>query len=375
MKITAIETYPVSIRVRPDVSIVSSLGAHRVSHYLIVAVTDDEGRTGLGEATVMPIWSGETQQNALAAIRDLLAPALMGCDPLEAGSLTHAMDRALIGNPFTKAAVEMALLDLAGKALDVPVCALLAGARRPPEIPLKFSIGAFSPSEAAAVAERMAGEGFRAVKVKVGLGVKTDIERVAAIRAAMGDNFPIGADANGGWSEMQAVEALPHLERLGVNVLEQPLDRGEFRATARLRQRTSIPIMLDEGVFTSHDALEAIRSDACDIISIYPGKNGGIRRSVEIAQMASAAGLDCVIGSNLEWDLGTAAMLHTACAIPNLSAAVNHDIIGPVYHERRIAREPIRYEGGCAVLPEGKGLGVEVDLASLSGIQAAGHET
>ena len=85
--------------------------------------------------------------------------------------------------------------------------------------------------------------------------------------------------------------------------------------------------------------------------------------------MAVAAGLDCVIGSNLEWDLGTAAMLHTACAIPNLSAAVNHDIIGPVYHERRITEEPIRYDEGRAVLPVGNGLGVEVDLASLSGIQ------
>ncbi len=365
MKITVVDTYPVSIGVRPDVSIVSSLGAHRVSHYLIVAVKDDEGRVGLGEATVMPIWSGETQQSAVAAIGDLLAPVLIGCDPLEASSLAHAMDRALIGNPFTKAAVEMALLDLAGKALDVPVCSLLGGTRRPPEIPLKFSIGAFSPPKAAGVAEMMAGEGFRAVKVKVGLDVKTDIERVAAIRAAMGDNFPLGADANGGWSEMQAVEALPHLERLGVNVLEQPLDRGEFRATARLRQRTSIPIMLDEGVFTAQDALEAIRCDACDIISIYPGKNGGIRRSVEIAQMAAAAGLDCVIGSNLEWDLGTAAMLHTACAIPNLSATVNHDIIGPVYHERRIAQEPIRYDEGCAVRPSGNGLGVEVDFNSL----------
>ncbi len=373
MKITAVDNYPVSIGVRPDVSIVSSLGAHRVSRYLIVAVNDDQGRTGLGEATVMPIWSGETQQSALAAIRDLLAPVLVGRDPLEVGALAHAMDRALIGNPFTKAAIEMALLDLAGKALRVPVCSLLGGARRPPEIPLKFSIGAFPPPKTAGVAEMMAGEGFRAAKVKVGLDVKTDIERVAAIRSAMGDNFPLGADANGGWNEMQAVAALPHLERLGVNVLEQPLDRGEFRATARLRQRTSIPIMLDEGVFTARDALEAIRCEACDIISIYPGKNGGIRRSVEIAQMA-AAGLDCVIGSNLEWDLGTAAMLHTACAIPNLSATVNHDIIGPVYHERRIAQEPIRYDEGCAVLPSGNGLGVEVDPNSLTGVEAVGHE-
>ena len=98
------------------------------------------------------------------------------------------------------------------------------------------------------------------------------------------------------------------------------------------------------------------------MISIYPGKNGGILRSMQIAQIAEAAGLECVIGSNLEWDLGTAAMLHTAGAIPNLSTAVNHDIIGPIYHERSIATAPIRYQDGCACLPKGPGLGTAVEV-------------
>ena len=92
--------------------------------------------------------------------------------------------------------------------------------------------------------------------------------------------------------------------------------------------------MLDESIFTPRDALEAIREDACDLISIYPGKNSGILRSLEIAQMAAAAGLQCTIGSNLEMDLGTAAMLHLAVAVPQLSTAVDHDIIGPLYYEQ-----------------------------------------
>ncbi|PYU76550.1 MAG: mandelate racemase/muconate lactonizing protein, partial [Acidobacteria bacterium] len=94
----------------------------------------------------------------------------------------------------------------------------------------------------------------------------------------------------------------PYLERLNVNAIEQPLRRGDFQGCLRLRRRTSIPIMLDESVFTRQDAMEAIRANACDLISIYPGKNGGILRSLEIAEMAATAGLQCTIGSNLEMD-------------------------------------------------------------------------
>jgi muconate cycloisomerase len=119
--------------------------------------------------------------------------------------------------------------------------------------------------------------------------------------------------------------------------------------------------MLDESVFTRQDALEAIRHDACDVISIYPGKNGGILRSLDIAQLAHTAGLRCTIGSNLEMDLGTAAMLQLAIATPGLASDIDHDAIGPLYYARHFTAPHIKYENGCAIVPEGPGLGVNFD--------------
>jgi muconate cycloisomerase len=360
MKITAVNATPTSLVVNPKLAIVSAAGTHPESHYLAITIHTDEGLVGHGEATVAPAWSGENQGTALVLIKQMLSTALIGADPMLTNVLIDRMDRMLIGNPFTKAALEMALLDLKGKILGLPVHMLLGGARRSTKIPLKFSIGAFSPKEAVRIAKHAASLGLRAAKVKVGLVVEEDIARVQAVRSEMGDDFRLAVDANSGWTEADAVRALPALERLGVNALEQPLRRGDFRGCYRLRQRTHIPLMLDESVFTRQDAMEAIREDACDFISIYPGKNGGILRSMEIAQMAAAAGIECTIGSNLEMDLGTAAMLHLAVAMPNLATSVDHDIIGPLYYLEQLTQTPIRYEEGCAVLPEGNGLGLEV---------------
>jgi L-alanine-DL-glutamate epimerase-like enolase superfamily enzyme len=358
MKITQVEVRKLSQIVNPKLAIVSAAGTHPESHYLTVRIHTDEGVSGNGEATVAPAWSGENQATAAALIEGLLSRLLVGLDPMSINYLLDQIDRFLIANPFTKAALEMALLDLRGRVLGQPVAMLLGGARREGRIPLKFSIGAFSPKEAARVARHAASIGLKAVKVKVGLTVEEDIARVQAVRSELGSGFRVAVDANSGWTETDAVRALASLERLEVNALEQPLRRGDFRGCCRLRQRTSIPLMLDESVFTRQDAMEAIRADACDLISIYPGKNGGITRSMEIAQMAAAAGIECTIGSNLEMDVGTAAMLHLAVAMPNLATTVDHDIIGPLYYPSPSAERPIAYRDGCALLPEGSGLGV-----------------
>jgi L-alanine-DL-glutamate epimerase-like enolase superfamily enzyme len=362
MKIVAIDTIPIRQVVNPQLAIVSAAGKHPESNYLVVRIQTDEELTGYGEATVVPVWSGENAAGAQAIVRDIFAPLLEGADPLQFGALAEALDRAVIGNPFIKAAVEMALLDVAARKLGIAVHVLLGGLRRPVEIPLKFSIGAFSPKEAARVARHAVQLGLRAVKVKVGLEVGTDIARVESVRSEVGADFRVAVDANGGWTEADARRALPFLEKLNVNALEQPLRRGDFQGSARLRQLTGIALMLDESIFTPQDAYTAIRENACDLISIYPGKNGGILRSMEIAKMAANAGLQCVIGSNLEMDLGTAAMLQVAVAIPQLASSVDHDIIGPMYYERHDTLTPIRYRNGCAVLPDGPGLGVVVDL-------------
>ncbi len=358
MRIANITAHPVTLDVNPDIFIQSSLGKHRQSPYVLVRVETKDGHVGHGEATVMPRWSGETQQSAIAAIEELLGPPLKGLDVCDINEAIAIMDREMYANPFTKAAIEMAMWDAWGKTLKQPAWRLLGGARRDLSIPLKISIGAFPPAEAARRVLLAKDRGFKACKVKVGIDVKTDIERVAAVREAVGADFPVGVDSNGGWSESQAVTALPGLERLRVNMIEQPLARWDFEGTARLRRLTPIPIMIDEGIFTEQHAMEAIRANACDIISIYPGKNGGIRRSIRIAELAHTAGLECVIGSNLELDLATSAMLQVAVTIPNLSTRVNHDIIGPFYYMEGVTTPRIRIEDGLAWVPEGPGLGL-----------------
>lgn len=360
MRIASLEAHQLSISVDPELAIVSTRGEHRVSHFVIVVVRTDQGLCGYGEANVDPIWSGESQAGALETITNILGPLLIGRNPMQVSLAHDLMERALVGNPFTKAAVEIALLDVVGKILNVPVNILLGGPRRKMEIPIRFSIGAFSPARAVAVAEKAVALGFRALKVKVGLNVSEALARVEALRTAFGKDFPLGVDANAGWTESEATIAIPRLERLGVNVIEEPLRRGDFAACARLRCRTSIPIMLDESVFTVEDALEAIRYNSCDILSIYPGKNGGIWRSLQIAHVAAAAGIECTIGSNAEWEIGSAAMLHLAVVVPSLSQTIFHDIIGPFYYTRRVGTK-MRVENGCALVYEGPGLGVEVN--------------
>ncbi len=347
--------------VRPEFAIVSAAGSQPESRFALVEVQSDEGVAGYGEASVVPVWSGESQESASHAISNILAPAVIGKDPRHIAACLEVMDRVLIGNPFTKAAIEMALFDLTGKTLGVPAAALLGGARRTGNIPLKFSIGAFEPDRAAQVAAGAVNLGLRAVKVKVGLNVKQDLKRVQAVRSAVGEGFPVAVDGNGGWTVPETLAALPGLEKCGVIALEQPLRRGDFRGCAAIRKRTAIPLMLDESIFTVQDALEAIRQEACDLISIYPGKNGGLLRSMAIAELAAAAGLRCVIGSNLEMDIATASMLTLASVAPALADSVRHDIIGPLYYEETMLKQAIRYEDGCAWAPlESAGLGVEL---------------
>src|SRR3954469_23036709 len=127
MSIVALTAEPIFGRVRPDSAIISSLGQHIVGQYVLVRLTDDAGRTGLGEASVTAVWSGETQAGTIALVRDVLAPLVAGADPFDTEWIARRLDRASIGNSFAKAALEMALLDLQGQILNVPLYKLLGG--------------------------------------------------------------------------------------------------------------------------------------------------------------------------------------------------------------------------------------------------------
>jgi muconate cycloisomerase len=365
MPITAVRAEPIAGTIQTDLAIISSLGQHIVGNYVLVRVTDDAGRVGLGEASVTSVWSGETQTGTLALIQDVLAPLLIGADPFDTEWIARRFDQAVFANSFAKGALEMALLDLQGRILGVPVYRLLGG--KAPDassgIRLKFVVGAVEPELAAQRARRMVERGWQAIKVKIGRHThpRTDVDRLRAVRETIGPDVWLSVDANGGYTVEQAVWVAPHLEKLGVVLFEQPTRRGDHTAMAEVRRRSGIPIMADESVFTPQDALEVIRHQAADVLSLYPGKHGGIRSTQHIAKLAEAAGIPCTIGSNLEREVATAAMAHVTVCTANLQCErYPGDLIGPIYFERSLSRQPLRYQADRLWVPEEPGLGVEV---------------
>ena len=363
MIITGIETKIITATINPDIMIISSLGSHRLSRYVLISIHTDEGITGIGEATVMPGWSGEVPEGTCVLIERYFLPELLDQSPFDVEKLMQRLDNVAADNCFAKAAIEMALLDIQGKKLGVPVYDLLGGACRDKDIPIKFVVAATEPDIAVRNARRMVDTGFSTIKIKVGRGhPDADVERVHRVREALGEQIDLTVDANGGWSVTDAVQTIRRLEPYNLIMVEQPVHRKDIRGMARVRAETRIPIMADESVFSIMDAMEVIRQDAADIISVYPGKNGGILKSQQIAKLAEAAGKPCHIGSNLELEIGSAAMAHLAVATNNIqSERYPADIIGPLYHQERITAEPTAIHGGIARVPDGPGLGIEID--------------
>ena len=363
MKISTVETIPVHVPLKPDVTIRTSHGRHVMSPYVLVRLHTDEGITGIGEATLSPLWTGETRPGGVAAIRDLFAPQLIGQDPSNITRLMGRLNRTLAGNPFAKAAIDMALWDIKGQAAGLPVYQLLGGRVRD-ELPMKLVIGGFETDEAVALGRKFLDWGVRTLKVKVGVG--DDVARVRAIRELAGPEIPIGVDANEGWDIATARRRLAELEPFNILFCEQPIPRADAQALADLRQSTNIPIMADESVFTPGDAVRLVQHRAADVLSIYPGKHGGIGPTLEIAAIAKSAGMGVTMGSNLELGVATAAMLHVGIACDAFSAEqFPGDYVGPWYHEADLLTTPLSLGPPIARVPDGPGLGVTIDEEQL----------
>ena len=366
MKIIQIEPIPVRVPLKAGLTTKTAHGEHIDSPYVIVRIHTDTDLVGLGEATVAPRWSGETSRGCVAAIEELIAPALIGADPTQINSLRSVMDKEIKLNPFTKAAVEMGLWDLAGKAAGVPVYQLLGGRVRD-NIPIKMVVGAFAVPQAVSLAERFLDWGARCLKVKVGLDPETDLQRVKAVREVAGETIPIGIDVNCGWSLDTARRMLPKLELYDILFVEQPISPDDPASLAQLREATHIPIMADESVFTLADAWLLANARAADIFSVYPGKHGGVSATLEIMHVAKAAGAVGSIGSNLELGIGSAAMLHVAAALSTIdSETYPADLIGPLYHEADLLQNSPTLGPEVACIPDGPGLGVELDEDQLA---------
>ncbi|MDB5386408.1 MAG: ykfB 2 [Planctomycetaceae bacterium] len=371
MQITEIETVPIRVGVDRRVGLVTDAKGFRfASQLLILFIRTDTGLEGIGEVNGSPDWSGETCAGSLEVVTKQFAPRLIGEDPRR---IRHCMGKlnSTFANSFAKAGIEMALFDILGKSLDTPVYQILGGAVRSFDLPLRFPIMPVGPELSADVARRMVAEGFRTIKLKVGQDpLDYDLERIRLVREVIGPNVRLTVDANGGWSVNDAIRAASRLEEYNVAFLEQPVHRLDLDGLARVRSQIRLPVMADESVFTMPDALNCIRKNAADIISIYPGKHGGILNTIAMAAMAEAAGVHCAIGSNLEWDVASAAMAHVTVALPNIVVErYAADLIGPWFHTEHATETPISVNAGLLSVPQGPGLGIVLNRERLEALR------
>lgn len=371
MRITAIETIPLLVPVREDRMIQGSRGAHRASPFAIVRVHTDEGVEGLGEVSCTPRWSGEDAWTAAHVVATYLAPALVGSDPSRVVALGEVIEGAVHGHHFTKAGVEMALWDLLGKQLGVPVHQLFGGPAKD-SVRTKFSIGGGTPERVGRLAGWAAHEGFEVVKVKVGSRDGTDLRRFAAAREAVGPAVEVGVDANGGWDLPTARRIATELVAEGAAFVEQPLPPADLSGAAELRRTLRAPLVADDAIGTPAEAAAVVAAGAADVLSLYVGMAGGLARARRIAELALANGLGWMIGSNLELGIGMAAHAHLALSLPGVADdVVPCDIISSFYYEADVVTG-LDVRPGRVMAPSAPGLGVELDPAAVARFRVDG---
>ena len=223
-------------------------------------------------------------------------------------------------------------------------------------------MGAYDTNRARTRAAELIGQGFTTIKVKVGTKPEDDIARVRAVRETIGPNNALVLDANCGWDADTAIHGLHALEDCNIALMEQPTPNGDYGAMARVRCAVKPEIMADDICFDMVHAQELLRNECCDVISLYPGKNGGILKSKRIAEFAARHDVACSIGSNLEFDIGTAAMGHLIVATENMQIEkYPGDVLGPAYHEFSIAKNPLKIDGPVTTINDLPGLGIDVD--------------
>ncbi|HEX7788622.1 MAG TPA: muconate/chloromuconate family cycloisomerase [Methylomirabilota bacterium] len=335
-------------------------------NFVFVRAETADGLVGWGEAACLggPTWSEESAESVAATIERYLAPWLLGRDPADIEALRLEMARRVQGNAFARAAVEMALWDLAGRALGVPVYRLLGGRVRE-RVPLSWSLAvADSQAEIEEARERIA-RGHRIFKIKTGAApLAEDVERVRRLRAAVGPGVSLRVDANQGWDRPTALQAVRALEPYALDFVEQPVPRWDLEGLASIAERAPMPIMADESCCTDHDALALARRGAVSILSLKLTKSGGLLASVAIARIAAAAGMGCYVGCMIETSLGTAAYLHLALAAAPVTWGC--ELFGPLLLAGDVTEQPVRYADGCILALDGPGWGVDVDEAALA---------
>ena len=298
---------------------------------LIVKITAEDGTSGYGEAPPTAVITGDTKESIEAAIRGYIAPAIRGMDLDELPSIMEKMEKSIAKNTSAKAAVDIALYDLYGKYKKKPLFRLL-GEGEPSAVKTKLetdlTISVNETEEMVRDSVRAAEQGFRILKVKVGKGGAKDVERIRAIRQAVGEDVRIRVDANQGWTREEAVRTICAMEDAGakIELVEQPISCHDFKGMKYVTEKVSTPILADESVFSYEDAVRIIEEHGADYLNIKLMKTGGIHEALRICDAAEKNQIKCMIGCMLESKVSVSAGAHLAAAKGCITMA---DLDGP----------------------------------------------
>jgi muconate cycloisomerase len=331
----------------------------RHSESLIVRIEAASGLVGWGEASAAPVMTGDTARGMVEAVRAHLAAVLIGQNALDRVLLSRHLSHAMIGNTGAKAACDIAVHDLAGKHLGVPLVELLGGrARR--ELVALAQLGNPTIDEDIAEAKEKQRDGYTFFKLKIGVKpVEQEVESARALRKALGPQALLCADANMGMTVPNARKFVAGAANADILFIEQPFRDTDLSNTLALARVSAIPLCADESAHNVESIMDWHRAGAIAGVNLKTIKLGGLVPTLHAAIVSHTLGLSVNLASKTgESSIGVAALVHLGYAVPNLDWGIN---INNHYLGTDLVKRPLHQEKGSVECPAGPGLGVEVD--------------
>lgn len=356
MKIEKIEVIPFGVPIKKFADAYTDFS---VSNAVLVKIYTNDGYVGFGEACAWePEFYGETLESVSSTIEKYIAPGIIGEDPRDINRIMSVIDANLARVTCAKEGIDLALHDLLGKILNVPVYMLLGGKFRD-MIPVASEIGIDSPENMAKNALEVLDLGIRVIKIKGSDDHTLDVERIKEVRRAVGKEINIRLDPNAAWDVNATIKTMRLLEDCDLQLLEQPVKAWDLKGMAHIRNNIGIPLMADESIWTPQDAIKISEHGAADLLNIKIAKSCGLHLGKKIEYVGESLGLPCIAGTEIEPGFSFIAKLHLAASMKIHPLASEFTELSLL--TRNILKYDIKIVDGCLKVPDQPGFGVELD--------------
>jgi len=362
LKITKIEVIPINLPKKKVLAIsrYGRLGEGTPFEFILTRIHTDEGITGVGECPPLPPLSPESQGVIIEMIRRWIAPNLLGMDPFDLEGIWEKMDYWAPTYPMTKSTMDIALWDIMGRSLNVPVYKLLGGGSNPKKMPNVALIGIDTPEKVADVGKHYIKEGYTGIRLKI--GPKRDFDCVEALRQAIGEEITLRVDCNQAYSASDAVKMIREIEQFDIELVEQPTIWWDFASLAKVAGSVDTPIMPHESLFSMADVKTLFDMGAIGVLGLKTYRPaGGITNAKKLLDMARVMNLPTLMHDDLEMGVSLSAASHIIagcgkavtqkCELSGYPEWINEDVI----------KEPVKLDNGYIEPPKGPGLGFELN--------------